>query len=72
MEILVSKGGFPSWYSAWINLTGSILSINDVPHNFRSFMALNCDLRDYTENLKRMNHFKNLYKPNIKIGTQKN
>ena len=30
-----------------------------VPHQIRSFIALNCDFRDLSENLKRMNLLKN-------------
>ena len=32
--------------------------VQGVPHHIRPFIALNCDFRDKTKNLKRMNHFK--------------
>ena len=41
--------------------------IQGVPHQFGSFMALNCVFRDKSKNLERLNQFKKLYKPNIKI-----
>ena len=45
--------------------------IQGVPHHIRSFIALNGDLWDKSENLKRMNHYKKMYKANLKKFLQK-
>ena len=41
--------------------------IQGVPYHIRSSIGLNYDFRDKSENLRRMNHFENLKKANIRI-----
>ena len=38
------------------------LYIQGVPHHIGSLLALNYDFRDKSENLRKINHFKKLYK----------
>ena len=35
-----------------------ILNIQDVPHHIKSFIALNCDFRDYIRKFKKNELFK--------------
>ena len=47
-----------NYFVSWYVLQG-------VPHQIRPPMGLNCDLRDKSENLRRMNHFKKFNKKNF-------
>ena len=41
--------------------------IQGVPHHIRSCITQNCDLRDKSENLKTMNHFKSFLVENTRV-----
>ena len=43
-----------------------------VPHHIGSLLALNYDFRDKSENLRKINHFKKLYKAIVNIFFKKN
>ena len=45
--------------------------LQGVPHQIKLSMVLNCDLRDKSENLKRMNHFEKFNKANKKFVSLK-
>ena len=41
--------------------------LQGVPHHIGLLVALNYDFRDHSENLRKMNHLKKLYKATVKI-----